>query len=252
MQFGICAPPEQSAELKALGADFIEGGVQPLTQPLSETWKPAASVLPILAANVLLPGTHRVTGPDVDPAKLKAYVERVVPRAKQLGIRRIVFGSGGARKIPDGFSREKAFAQLVDFAKLLAVTAEPHGLIFVAEPLNRTETNVLNSVGESAKLVAAVNHPNFRLLVDSYHFWLENDSLDDLIQLMPMIEHVHVADKDGRVYPGESGTSDYKSFFAVLKSAGYKGLISIEALSNNPLEVAARSLKFLRDQWATA
>jgi hypothetical protein len=80
------------------------------------------------------------------------------------------------RKIPDGFSRETAWKQIIDFATLCVKAAEPTGIIVVAEPLNRGESNVMNSAGECAKIVTAVNHPNFRLLVDSYHFWLENDS----------------------------------------------------------------------------
>ena len=114
----------------------------------------------------------------------------------------IVFGSGGARNIPDNFSRGEAWKQLIDFGKRAAALAAANGITIVVEPLNRSECNVINSIGEGARLVEAVDHPNFQLLLDSYHFWLEDDSLSELERRLPMIRHVHVADKIGRAYPG--------------------------------------------------
>jgi D-psicose/D-tagatose/L-ribulose 3-epimerase len=258
MKLGICAPLEKAADVKAAGADFIEVMVQPLTQPTvaDDQWKGVESVkaspLPVLAANVLLPGTLRVTGPDVNHAQQREYLDRVMSRAGRCGLKTIVFGSGVARKIPEGFSVPIAWQQVINFAKIAAEAAGKNGITVVAEPLNRGESNVLNSVGESGRLVEAVGHPNFQLLVDSYHFWLEEDSLEDLKRLMPMIKHVHVADKVGRVYPGESGVADYRPFFAVIKAGGYDGPISVEATSGDVSVVGKRSLDYLRSQWKAA
>lgn len=83
------------------------------------------------------------------------------------GIRTIVFGSGGARNIPDDFCRAEAWEQLVSFGRLAAGAASRHGVTLGAEPLNRKECNVLNSVKESAAYVHEVGHSHFRLLVDS-------------------------------------------------------------------------------------
>jgi len=192
-----------------------------------------------------------VTGPDVDHEVQKGYLVRLMSRAGLCGMKTVVFGSGAARKIPDGFSRDHAWKQIITFSKLAAEAAAPNGITVVAEPLNRGESNVLNCVDESARLVEAVAHPSFKLLVDSYHFWLEEDSLEDLKRLMPLIKHVHVADKVGRVFPGESGVADYLPFFAVIKASGYDGPISIEAMGE--VSVAGkRSLDYVRTQWQSA
>jgi sugar phosphate isomerase/epimerase len=172
-------------------------------------------------------------------------------RAGKCGLKTIVFGSGVARKIPEGFSVEIAWKQIVAFSKIAADAAQAAGITLVLEPLNRTETNVLNSIGESATLVNEVAHPSFQLLVDSYHFWVEDDSLEDLKRLMPLIKHVHVADKEGRVFPGESKLADYRPFFAVIKASGYDGAISIEAMGEVST-VGKRSLDYLRSQWQSA
>jgi D-psicose/D-tagatose/L-ribulose 3-epimerase len=257
LKWGVCAPLENAADVKGAGADFLEVQIQTLTQPNvpDEEWKGVEMArslpLPILAGNVLLPGGLRVTGPDVDHEVQKEYLTRLMARAGLCGLKTIVFGSGAARKVPDEFSHDVAWHQVIDFSKLAVEAAAANGITVVAEPLNRGESNVLNSVDEGARLVEAVAHPNFQLLVDSYHFWLEEDSLDDLKRRMPMIRHVHVADKVGRVFPGESGVADYRPFFAVIKAAGYDGPISIEAMGDVKV-VGKRSLDYLRSQWQAA
>jgi sugar phosphate isomerase/epimerase len=101
--------------------------------------------------------------------------------------------------------------------------------------------------------VKSVNHRNFQCLVDSYHFWVENEKLEELEKAMASIRHVHVADKDGRVAPGQSTTADYRPFFRVLKRANYQGAISVEALDFNDFQtVGKRVIAFLHRQWDEA
>jgi sugar phosphate isomerase/epimerase len=123
----------------------------------------------------------------------------------------------------------------------------------VAEPLNKGECNIINTVSEAMTYVKAVNHRNFQCLADSYHFWLENESLESLEAAMGSIRHVHVADKDGRVAPGESGTADYRPFFQVLKRGKYQGAVSVEAMNFDDFEtVGKRVISFLHRQWDEA
>ena len=128
-----------------------------------------------------------------------------------------------------------------------------HGVLLVAEPLNKAESNIINSVSEAITYVKAINHPNFQCLVDSYHFWVDNEKLEDLQAAVPWIKHVHVSDKDGRVAPGESGKADYRPFFRVLKQGGYNGPISVEALGFNDVAgLGKKVLAFLKTQWSQA
>jgi sugar phosphate isomerase/epimerase len=61
---------------------------------------------------------------------------------------------------------------------------------------------------------------------------------------------VHIAnpDKNPRVYPFDAAESDYASFFAVLKSIGYRGGLSVHAGSPDPLAEAPKAIAFLREQ----
>jgi sugar phosphate isomerase/epimerase len=211
------------------------------------------SALPIPAANSLVPGTLKITGPEADLTKLRDYMTRVIGRAGKVGIKSLVFGSGGARNVPDGFDRNKARQQVLEFLRMAAPIAKEHGVTLVCEPLNRKECNILNTVDEAMTYVKEVNHPNFQCLVDSFHFWIDDEPLANLERAMPWIRHVHVADKDGRVPPGESKFADYRPFFRVLKKGGYDGRISVEALGFDDVAgVSPRVLTFLKEQWVEA
>jgi sugar phosphate isomerase/epimerase len=259
MQFGICTSIENAAAVKEAGWDYVEANAQALFQGLidEEQWTSLAKVrsapLPVLAANSLVPGSLKITGPQADPDRLGQYMSRVIARAAQCRTQTLVFGSGDARRVPDGFDRQAARQQIVQFARMSAELAAPHGITIVAEHLNRGECNIINSVAEAMEYVRAVDHPNFRCLVDSYHLWLEDEPIENLIAALPWIRHVHVADKQGRVPPGQSGKADYRPLFAALKQAGYDRTISVEASGfSNILGLGPRVLEYLRKQWTAS
>lgn len=259
MKFGICTSLDNSAAMKSAGWDFVEESTQGLLQGLlpDAEWKglerARSSRLPVLAANVLVPGSLKISGPDADLDKLRDYMNNVLKRARQVGIETLVFGSGGARNVPEGFDRARAIQQITDFARTSAEIAAGHGVTVVVEPLNRKECNIINSVEEGMRYVKAVGHPNFQCLVDSYHFWLEEEPLENLRAAMPWIKHVHLADTEGRVPPGESGSADYRPFFRVLKQGDYAGKISVESGQFKDIpDQGPRVLEFIKKQWKEA
>jgi sugar phosphate isomerase/epimerase len=258
MRFGICTTIEKAAPARDAGWDYIEESVQGLLQGLEpdERWtgrdRAKSSPVPILACNMLVPAALKITGPDVDLDKLATYMRYVLRRADKLDVRTLVFGSGGARQVPEGFPRDTAAEQIGEFLRTSAAVAGEYGVTIVIEPLNCGECNIINSVAEAMKYVAVVGHPNLQCLVDSFHFWLEDEPLENLREAMPSIKHVHVADKVGRTPPGESGQSDYRPFFRVLKDGGYDGLISVEAKDFDVATSGRMVLEFLRKQWNEA
>ena len=234
MKFGACASWTDAVALKAAGFEFIELNVQTHLKPLDDeaAFAPTldairGSPLPALAANSFIPGAFKITGPDVNPARLTAYAETACHRASLAGLHTIVFGSGGARQIPDGFDRASAWRQLLDFGRAVAPLAEAHGITIVTEPLNHRECNVLTTVGECAEFVREINHPNCRLLVDAYHWLSDGDSIDDLVAAGPLLAHAHIATALSRKAPGLE-PCDFASFFRALQLGGYNGPLSVE------------------------
>jgi len=235
MLYGICGGPEIAPAARASGYDYLELNTQALLQGESDeaTFQPIleqikAFAMPCLAANVFVPAHLKITGAEVNLPRLIRYVAIVMDRAERAGIRAIVFGSGGARRIPDGFDRAQAYNQLVTFGRMLAPTCADHGVTIAVEPLNRAETNVLNSVSEGLQYVKDVNHPAFRLLVDAYHWAKENEPPEDIITAGPWLAHAHIATYANRLPPGAEAC-DFGPFFAALKQAGYDQRISVEA-----------------------
>ena len=253
MRFGVCIPAAQAAAVQAGGWDFVEENVQGYFKGQAEEWtKPTPPVLPLPCANSLVPGGLPIVGPGADAAALMTYMSRVLRRAQSVGMSTLVFGSGAARNVPDGFGRNKAVDQITAFLAESADLARRHGITLVIEPLNRGECNILNTVAEAMTYVDRLKHPNVRCLVDSYHFWLEDEPLANLEAAMPHIAHVHVADRDGRTAPGESGTSDYGPFLRVLKAGGYDKRIAVECRGFDLNTSGPRALRVLQDAWASA
>lgn len=234
MRYGICGGPATGLLAAEAGFDYFEWSVGEFLRPSApeatfrEALKAVQAVpIPCPVVNCFVPGEYKITGPDVDPAALLTYVSRVFERAQQAGVRTIVFGSGGARRVPAGFDPQRAHSQLVRFALLAATEAGRFGVTLVLEPLNRDECNVLNGVAECADLVREVDSPSFRLLVDAYHLLRDGDSLDDVRANADLLKHAHIATCENRLSPGAE-PCEFGPFFKALRCGGYDGSISIE------------------------
>ena len=256
MKFGICVPVEHSAEVRAAGFDYVEEVVVRLLQAdvPDNRWtgaqRAAAAVLPVPAANALVPSSLKITGPDASLNKLRLYIERVTDRAGRVGIKTLVFGSGAARTVPEGFDRKEARKQIIEFIRMAMPYCARRDIVMVCEPLNRGECNIINSVAEAMEYVWQVDHQNFQCLVDSYHLWLESEPLEHVRDAMPWVRHVHLADTEGRRPPGMTRKNDYRPLFEELKRGGYQGSMSIETIGYEPiLREAQQSLQFLKRQW---
>jgi sugar phosphate isomerase/epimerase len=261
MKFGVYTSVDNSEAVKATGWDFVEENVQTFLEGAvpDDQWRGAErlgrAVLAVPAANRLVPAHLKLTGPEADLGKLRDYITRVLDRAGRTGTTTLVFGSGAARRYPDGFDRATARRQILDFLRMALPIARRNGVTIVAEPLNRGECNIMNSVAESMEYVRELDHPNFRCLVDSYHVWLDDEPLDGLRDAMPWIRHVHVSDLRDRMAAGESGeipAERYRAFFRVLREGGYDGMITVEADTFDVARDGRRVLQYLKEQWNTA
>ena len=251
--FGVCTSMANAGKLKSCGYSYLEGSVQRDLMPgspeadflLKKTeWDTCA--LPVIACNGFLPGTLKVTGPKVNQDTVLRYAEVAFRRAASLGIRTIVFGSSGARSIPEGFSREEARAQFVSLLKAMGPIAGKYGIMVAIENLQKSETNFINTVGEAASIAKEVNHPNIRILADIFHMMREKEGPEALIDARDFLVHCHIAEIGQRTAPGMAG-DDFRSYFAALKEIGYQGGISIEG-SWKP-EDLPKAFQVLTEQW---
>ncbi len=95
------------------------------------------------------------------------------------------------------------------------------------EPLNRYETDFINTVDEGLKLCSLINHPNVGLLLDVYHMNIEEKDISkSIIKAKNKLFHFHVAEND-RGIPG-TGSIKWEKIFNALKEINYKEYVTLE------------------------
>lgn len=99
----------------------------------------------------------------------------------------------------------------------------------VIEPINRYETNIINSVTQGLEFLDKAGCSNVGLLLDTFHMNIEEKSItDSIILAREKLFHFHVADSN-RWHPG-AGHIDFGDIFKTLKEIKYSGYISAEIL----------------------
>jgi len=232
---GIAASLDKAAKLKAQGADFLTENVgsflvpdQPDDAFAKNLERLKDSPLPILACNGFIrPANLHCVGPEANHDLILKWADTTFRRMKQAGGKFIVFGSGGARRLPAAWPVEKANEQFVALLKSMGPLAEAQGIIVTVEQLRAEECNFINHIGEGATIIRAAGHPNVRMLADLYHMAAMGDTPADLKAAMDVVVHIEIAEEKGRTVPGISG-DNFRPYFHVLKESGYKGAVSIE------------------------
>lgn len=255
MQIGFCTDPATLAALPTRpDCDFIEGHVVNFLTPEAPDadFAPRAAALkacgyPMPAANVLLPAALKCSGPNIDYARLDKYAHTVFRRCKEIGMTIIVFGSAGARMVPEGFSQATAFEQYVDLLRQFGPLAEENGVTIVVEPLNRGECNLVNTILEGAEAVRRANQPSVKLLVDIFHMLRNGESPDDILKVGPLIHHAHVAENKDRAAPGTNG-DNFRPFFRALHRVGYNKRMALEPIWTDLPRQVGPALAELRKQ----
>ncbi len=260
MRFGCCAnmlvPLGQGTGIEfveriaAAGFDYLELPVArfaPLSEPEFESVcrRVEATGLATESCNDFFPPDLKLTGPAADLNQLLSYATRGLGRAARLGAKIVVFGSGGARTVPDGFPLAEAHEQLVRLLGELAPLAETNGIMIAIEPLNRTECNIVLSLVDADELAGRVNHPHIQVLADYYHFAMEHEPPEHVTTVGPRIRHVHFSNPVGRGYP-QIADENFAQFCRLLVERGYDDRMSVEAYSHDFEHDAAATLKLMK------
>ncbi len=236
IKLGICTSFEYSAVAKSAGFDYIEPALLPIaTMNENELVQfAAASAVPTLAFNCFFDrDVHKLVGKNVNFPLLEQYVCAAMKNAARLGCKTAVLGSGYSRRVPDGYDRTQALTQFQRVAALSGEIAKAFGITIAVEPLNYRETNLLNTIAETAEFVRAIGMDNVGITADFYHIVQTGEGRDGLTQNADLLRHVHICHPETRMLPKPGDGFDYTEFKRILTQIGYDGLVSVEGLSQH-------------------
>ncbi|MFW9951523.1 MAG: sugar phosphate isomerase/epimerase family protein [Candidatus Thorarchaeota archaeon] len=115
----------------------------------------------------------------------------------------------------------------------------------VFEPINSFEIDSFNTISQSRELLEEIGSDHLKLLIDSFHTYLEEDPIyvwEELKEVIPLVHHVHLADTTRRA-PG-SGHFDFKSFLRLFKASDYSGFVSLETIMKPSFEEVAKTSSY--------
>lgn len=206
--------------------------------------------LEIIGLHWLLAGVEglHLTHPDAGVReRTGAYLCDLARFCGDVGGRLMVFGSPQQRNLLDGVDKDEAF----DYARAVFESALPVceacGVTLCMEQLSRLETDFCNTVEDTVRLVEAVAHPNFQLMLDTKAMIYEDTSRADLIrQHAKRMRHYHANDEN-LGGPG-SGEVDFAPIFEALREIAYTGYVSVEVFDfvPGPEMIAEKSLAYMK------
>jgi sugar phosphate isomerase/epimerase len=182
-------------------------------------------------------------------ARTAECLRALIRLCADLGGRVLTHGSPGQRTVREDWGEEESWYRARETFESCLPTIERSGVTYCIEPLDRNQTNFVNTVGDAVRLVREIGHPGFQLMVDCRSAEASDGSavaaLDAAIA-SEHLRHVHVNDANGRG-PG-FGRVPFSPILQRLIASDYQGYISVEVFEfdPDPRTIAARSVGYLR------
>jgi sugar phosphate isomerase/epimerase len=183
---------------------------------------------------------HELSLTHADPAhreRARAFIRSMIDFAAALDAP-VIIGSMQGRW-GDGVTKEQALAHLAEELTILGKHAASHGQMLLYEPLNRYETNLLNTIADGVAFVKTLPVQNVKLLADLFHMNIEEADIAASIRAgANYIGHIHFADSNRR--PAGLGHMDFLPIVAAVRDIKFDGYFAAEAFPYPSPEDAAR------------
>ena len=144
-----------------------------------------------------------------------------------------------------------ALGRLTEALNDLGEHAGKYGVPLLFEPLNRYETNLVNTIEDGVHLLGSLSTRNVKLLADLFHMNIEETDVTTALRSGgEHVGHVHFVDSNRR--PAGCGHADFVPIAAALRAIGYQGYLSAEALPYpDPAEAARLTMTAYRKYFAS-
>ena len=171
------------------------------------------------------------------------YIQRSLDLCAQVGTDVFagpMYSAVGKRRLLPPAERKKEWDRAVANLRKACEMAAQRQCRLALEPLNRFETDLVNTAADVVRMVDDIGHPAAGVMADSYHMNLEERNNE---QALRTIGHrlVHVQCSDNyRGCPGKGQVrwDTFKRGIETCVAAGYKGGIAIESFTPEIQELA--------------
>lgn len=199
------------------------------------------------------------------------YVSELIDLAEAVGAGIVcgpMYSETGRSGAHDAAEREAQLVQIADYLKPLCEKAAAAGVVLALEPLNRFETDCINTLAQAVDMIDRVGSPALKIHIDTFHMNIEEDDSGAAIRrYSEHIAHVH-ASASHRGLLGQDQV-DWAGILSALYNSGYGGDIVIESFSEDnpviarataiwrklyesPEQLAVEGLRFLNNHWEQA
>ncbi len=143
---------------------------------------------------------------------------------------------------------EQAYRQqwdtVVAHLATLAAYAGDRQLTLAIEPLNRYETDFINTCAQGMQMIRDVGHPALKLHLDTYHMNIEEkDPAKAIMEAGAALGHFHACGSD-RGTPGGDQTN-WSKIISALRQINYAGDVVIESFTPE-VEIIAKAASIWR------
>jgi sugar phosphate isomerase/epimerase len=169
--------------------------------------------------------------------KALAFVKRMIEFAGPLGAP-VIIGSMQGRAA-DAVTKPVALRYLGHALYKLDEHAADYETSVLYEPLNRYETNLVNTLADGVSLLKGLATERVTLLADLFHMNIEEVNLADALRAAgKAVGHVHFADSNRRA--AGMGHTDFVPIVQALRDIGYAGYLSAEVFPVPDSDAAAK------------
>ncbi len=149
-----------------------------------------------------------------------------------------MYSAVGKARLVEAEQRKTEWERAVKNLKKVCEMAQRKGLAIALEPLNRFESDMVNTAEDVMRLVQDINHDSAKVLLDGFHMTIEEKNIRDAIRSVgKKLIHVQVSENH-RGIPG-TGLTPWDDFQKGLTDIGYTGPIVIESFTPEIKELAA-------------
>lgn len=168
------------------------------------------------------------------------YVKTCVDLATAVGSPHVagpMYAPTGQARLMAPDDRRRQRDRAAESIRAAADYAGERGVRLAIEPLNRFETDLVNTVEQGLDLCDVVGRPNVGLLLDTFHMNIEEKRVGDAVRsARGRLFHVQVSEND-RGTPG-TGHVPWQEFFAALEDVDYDGQVVVESFLPTVAEIA--------------